>query len=65
MDQLEFMSLQVPSARGEQMAVQLAGPGAAHGKFSAFQAAPRVVTDVTATTKEISMRPGRRVFADE
>jgi hypothetical protein len=64
-DDLGFMSLQVPSALGASETVMLAGPGATHGKFSAFQAAPRIVTDVTQTAKEISMRPGRRVFADE
>jgi len=62
---LAYMSLQVPSASGAQESVKLAGPGAPHGRFAAFSAAPRVVTEVTATQKEISMRAGRRVFADE
>ncbi len=74
---LSFMSLQVPSStagagspshggggRGAET-VLLAPPGAPHGRFAAFAAAPRVVSDVTATAKEIAMRPGRRVFADE
>jgi hypothetical protein len=62
---LAYMSLQVPSASGAQESVKLAEPGAPHGRFAAFSAAPRVVTEVTATQKEISMRAGRRVFADE
>lgn len=67
---LSFMSLTVPSAASEAAGrepevVQMAPPGAPHGRFAAFSAAPRVVTAVTATTKELSMRPGRHVFADE
>ncbi len=75
LDDLRFMSLQVPSSAAAAAGggggghgaetVLLAPPGAPHGRFAAFSAAPRVVSDVTATAKEIAMRPGRRVFADE
>lgn len=47
--------------------VKLAGPGATHGRFAAFQAAARHATDVTAAAHPLdaSRRPGRRVFVDD
>lgn len=58
-----YMSLPIHGAAADT--VRKAPEGAAHGRFSAFAAAPRVVTDVTATEKDIAKRHGRRVFSDE
>lgn len=45
--------------------VRRAPPGAAHGRYAAFQGEARCTTDVTATQQEINMLRGKRVFADE
>lgn len=45
--------------------VNLAHEGSVHGRLAAFQGAPRIVTSITATQKEISMRKGRSVFVDD
>jgi len=50
---------------GAGSTVKLASGGAAHGRFAAFAAAPRVVTSITATGRDLLKRPGVRVFADE
>jgi hypothetical protein len=58
------MSLRIGSD-DPHAAVRLAAPGAAHGRYAAFQGEARRTTDVTATQSEINMLRGRKVFADE
>jgi len=57
-----YMSLPLGGAGAST--VKLAEGPVAHGRFAAFAAAPRVVTSVTATAKDIARRPGGGVFSD-
>lgn len=58
-----YMSLPIGGDASDT--VKRAGAGAPHGRYAAFAAAPRVVTAVTATEKDIARRPGRKIFSDE
>jgi hypothetical protein len=60
------MSVRLGPENGDGRAEIAGAPAdAVHGKHAAFQAAPRVVTDITATSKDVARRPGRRVFLDD